>query len=221
MTPTHIDDAAQAAYQRDVKALQAVDDQHDLDALAAFAAQKYGSWHRTGGEYFYRFMGQVCDSLDGEWRGVVAMDRQEGLAQKYALLCLHPVDTGGNIPCTEADEVQLILATRHKDDYDYRADRLNPTDLADIRARRVKLWFHAWRRIENEVDPTFDFSKGYLAQVPPPSGAHIFAGEDPKDIRDPKLRAEYQARIAANQRRADEYLRQMDLRDLRDSTCRY
>ncbi len=89
--------------------------------------------------------------------------------------------------------------------------------LSDAAARRKKarLLAQAWRRFESSIDRNFDFQANRAYEnVPPPPGIRepAFSGMDPKRIKDPRVRAEYEAAIAANRAKAERSLLQHQLR---------
>jgi len=84
------------------------------------------------------------------------------------------------------------------------------------RERRAKagFWLHAWARLENQINRNFDFSDRARLNVRPPEETGLPAGIVPEGIRDPKLRAQYEAAIAANTKKGREWDRQSELRAL-------
>jgi hypothetical protein len=94
--------------------------------------------------------------------------------------------------------------------------RFSVPDATWVRERREKteLWLQAWRRLEKEFDPTFDVNDRKSLpgmRVMPPFATGLPAGTPPSAIKDPKLRAQYEAAIAENNKKAERVNRQLPL----------
>jgi hypothetical protein len=88
------------------------------------------------------------------------------------------------------------------------------TDPITARRQQAKMWLQLLATIDRNLDPNFDpndFPDNTL--VPPPSGLlQLPAGADPKDIKDPVARAEYEAALKKNEEKTLRYNFQSDLR---------
>jgi hypothetical protein len=84
------------------------------------------------------------------------------------------------------------------------------------RGAKTRLWLHALQRLEKETDRNFNFNDHPVLNVAPPQETGLPAGVAPEAIKEPKLRAQYQAAIAANAKKAREYDRQYMLRHIRE-----
>jgi len=73
---------------------------------------------------------------------------------------------------------------------------------AQIRKKDVEVRLHAWKRLVNAIDPTWDANDVPLVNVMPPLAAGppggVAPGVAPEAIKDPKLRAQYEAAIEKN-----------------------
>jgi hypothetical protein len=81
------------------------------------------------------------------------------------------------------------------------------------RKEDIQIRLHAWKRLTDAIDPTWDPNDLPLLNVPLPSGAEGMTGMSPKDINDPALRAKYEAAIEKNKQKAEKYSEQSKLRD--------
>ena len=82
------------------------------------------------------------------------------------------------------------------------------------RSSKAQLWLLAWQRLEREINRNFDFSDRALLHVAPPWETGLPSGAAPEAIKDATLRARYEAALAVNAKKAQEYNRQFDLRYL-------
>ena len=130
------------------------------------------------------------------------------LSQKYALTALSKADTFSlELEIKILPFVAMDLAPRTKTD---------DVDSAWLKERAVKarLWLHAWQRLEREIDRNFNFDDRASLNVSPPEITVFPDGVTPEAIKDPTLRAQYQAAISANAEKAKKYDRQYMLRHL-------
>ncbi|MGB7068425.1 MAG: hypothetical protein WBD22_02940 [Pyrinomonadaceae bacterium] len=105
-------------------------------------------------------------------------------------------------------EWRLLMYLR----YSLSEIELNDTQIQE-RRERVRLWLHALHRLEVEKDENFDPDDVPSLNVAPPTGVRVgFAGMSPEAIKDPKLRAEYEAAIEANAKKAEYRAGQFRLR---------
>ena len=82
------------------------------------------------------------------------------------------------------------------------------------RNRKTKLWLHAWKQLERNINRSFDFSNRPALNLTPPPETGLPAGVAPEAIKDVKLCGRYEAALAANTSKAREYNRQFELRSL-------
>ena len=83
---------------------------------------------------------------------------------------------------------------------------------SDQRREGVKLWLHAFHRLETEKDKNFDPHDLPALHVQPPRGANIIAGMSSIAIKDPTLRAEYERSINENKKKLAYFNNQLRLR---------
>jgi hypothetical protein len=136
-------------------------------------------------------------------KGTEDKDKAARLEQKYVLAALDRRDRISTLT-----ELSLVLMLRVN---------VPSTEVAgkDELRTKVDLLFHAWRRMEQDIKPDFNFADLPAINVQPPvvPGQGVFSGMDPMDIKDSRLRAEYQAAIEKNRAKAEEFNRQFDLRE--------
>ena len=95
-----------------------------------------------------------------------------------------------------------------------------------VEARRkiAKLWLDILASIDRNLDPNFDPNNPPPERITPPSSGAVSypSGIDPQSISDPAARAQYEAALAENRKKAAEYrlqskLRRIDPTAIRDS----
>ena len=135
-------------------------------------------------------------------KGTEDKDKAARLEQQYVLAALDRRDRISTM-------IELALATMLRPD-------VPSTEVAgkDELRTKVDLLFHAWRRMEQDIKPDFNFADVPAMNVRPPIAPDqgVFSGMDPMDIKDSRLRAEYQAAIEKNRLKADEFNLQFSLR---------
>ena len=82
-----------------------------------------------------------------------------------------------------------------------------------LRRAQLDAWLKLLDRVEKSIDPAFDPEDVPQINVAPPPGAHVRAGADPKSIKDPKVRQEYEVLIEKNREKAENYRLQKTLRN--------
>jgi hypothetical protein len=82
------------------------------------------------------------------------------------------------------------------------------------RRETTGFWLRAWQRLEKELDPSYDPNdrkNNISLRVYPPVETGLPPGTPPSAIKDPKLRAKYQAAIADNNRKSKKANQQIPL----------
>ena len=175
---------------------------NDLENYEKFVDQIQKKWVQKNREHYARLLLEICGPLSsGDFKG----NRPRTLARKYALSAL---ETPEAIPLTL--ELELI---GHVMMLMYTPDAPKGEDFAQSRKKDVEVRLHAWKRLIDAIDPNWDPNDKPLRNVSPPYGTTISAGASPEHIKDPKLRADYEAAIEKNRRKAERYLEQSRLRD--------
>jgi hypothetical protein len=192
------------ALQRQLNRIKAFGASRDLAGLERAVNGHLEAWKQGRMDDYGNMMLTAVQTLASEPFGD---NRQYELAQHYARICL---EKAGRIPL-EA-EVRLV---RH-----IEADFVMPSapkgeEWAQQRTADLKLWFQAWKRVHDAIDPRWNPNDLPQANVAPPPAAQMPAGVVPEAIKNPRLRAEYEAAIAANQRKAERYNQQYVARKLK------
>jgi len=89
------------------------------------------------------------------------------------------------------------------------------------RKDRMQMWLKLAVVIEKNLDPTFGRKDMPMENVPTPIGVPGVAGMDPKFIKDPALRAEYETALKKNEEKAKKSLFQGRLRRLQGHVALY
>lgn len=190
-------------YRQDLSQISSLTKAKDLMGMEKFADEIQRTWSQRNKEYYADLMLNVCKSLSS---GRFKDDRQYSLARKYALLALQEPDA---IPL----EMEVALVGY------VMSDMVIPSaprgqEWEQQRKMDMEVRFHAWKRLTDAIDPTWDPNDLPLINVPLSLGAGGEAGGNPKHIKDPKLRAEYEAAIEKNRQKAERYSKQHRLRKL-------
>lgn len=130
------------------------------------------------------------------------------LARSFAMRALEKAD---KFPLHV--ECQLLGYVQQRSDA--KGNTLKGKAWAVLRKKQANLWLHAWQRIEKTIDKNWDPKDLPSINVMLPPGVSGVAGMSPKHIKDPKLRAQYEAAIAANKKKNEEYGRQYRARRLK------
>ncbi len=188
-------------YKQDLSRIVFLDKSRDLNGVERLAEEIETKWGRRNKEYYANLMLEVCKPLSS---GQFKDDRQYSLARKYAILALEEPD---KIPLeTEVALVGHVMS-----------DMVIPTapkgqEWVQQRKTDMKVCFHAWKRLKDAIDPSWDPNDMPLDNVPSPPGTTVSAGAAAHHIKDPKLRAEYKAAIEKNRQKAERYTKQYRLR---------
>lgn len=95
----------------------------------------------------------------------------------------------------------------------------NPETRRQLRKNCLATWLHMLQIVDRLVDPHFnpDDVPENLVQPPPTTGGVVYPpGADPALIADPAARAEYEKRIAANNKKIEGYRLQLQLSRLKE-----
>ena len=90
---------------------------------------------------------------------------------------------------------------------------LDEKQRTQIRAKKLSLWLSLLNRIDRERDPAFDADDvaSRSVAVPKVKGIRLRSGMDPKDIKDPNVRRQYEEALAKNTEKAKKYALQTHL----------
>jgi hypothetical protein len=153
------------------------------------------------------------------------------------LLCLFP-----SLPTTRGEEVKpaILSAVEQVEaelaEFDqtkkisnletaiFEMNRLKPpfalttAEYFQKRKKRTQLWFKVAAVIERNKDPKWNPNDGAHENIPSPIGV---SGVDPKAVKDPALRAEYEAALKKNEVKGKRSLYEYRLRQLEGHVALY
>jgi len=191
--------SASNEFESDYQQLDALRSQ-PLKEVIAFADKLEAKWRRLNWNQYARMMLHVCSEILN--RRVNDPDLRNA-SEHYARLAL----SHSSMFLWE-HEANLVEALGYQ--------RFSLSDAEWLRARRekVRLWLHAWHRLEEQFDPTFDVNDRKnrpLLHVWPPLETGLPPGTPPSAIKDPQLRAQYEATLAENKRKTQRANEQLPL----------
>lgn len=180
----------------------------DLKGLERLADTIYSNWSEKNKEYYGQLMLNICNSFSSR-------DFGEGwrydLELKYAELAL---EKSSELPLETVCE--LLRHLFYTDETVYSKGLIKGEEWSRQRSARTQLWLDAWKRLQEGIDDKWDPNDLPLINVSPPLEAGLPAGVAPEHIKDPKIRAEYEAAIAKNRQKAEKYNQQYKLRRLKE-----
>jgi len=174
---------------------------NDINEYKKSADQIQDKWKKKNKEYYARLMWELCKPLSS---GRFNNERQYDVARRYALSALAEPN---EIPL----EIELELIGH------VMTDMITPRspkgqDWVQRRMKDVEVRLHAWKRLTDTVDPNWDPNDMPFINVPLPQGVEGISGMAPNNIKNLKLRAEYEAAIEKNKQKAKRYSEQYGLR---------
>lgn len=178
----------------------------NINGLEQFAAVVERRWKKRNKEFYYTMMHNICSELVSYDYGT---DKRFEVAEKYAFAMLQNAD---EMPIEL--EVDFIKCTIHE------KRPVNTTDAersiwSKRRSYKAKSWLHAWQRIENGYVGNFNFDDLPMINLAPPTDSGMPSGVSPKAIKNPKLRAEYEAAIKQNEQKTRRYNEQYQIHKMR------
>lgn len=186
-------------YQADIDRLITLRSQ-PLDELIGLANQLETKWRRIDWNQYARIMIYVCSEIANRGLNDVRVRQQ---TEHFARVAL----SHSNMYLWEYQS-SLVGWFGH--------ERSSSTDSAWLRERREKteIWLQALRRLEKQTDPGFDINDRKnlpSMRVIPPYETNLPAGSPPSAIKDPHLRAKYEAELADNKRKSQRVKQQLPL----------
>lgn len=187
--------------------IRAQSEAKNFAAMEALAQEIEQRWRSSDPEMYARCTSRLAGRLTTQ-----VFDETKknlGFAQHLAMRALEVAD---QIPLDVAYELLGPVQQR----LDAAGNRLDDQAWAELRKKQAKLWLHAWQRVARTIDPHWDPDDLPQMNVMPPSGTWILAGVAPDAIEDPELRAQHEAAIALNERKAARHREQYRARQLRE-----
>ena len=173
---------------------------NNLEEYVKFANEIQEKWKDKDKESYARLMLEVCKPLSS---GNFADYRRHNFARDYALSALE-----------KPDEIPLELELELIGHVMTNVLPNRPTDKELVKRRKedTEIRLHAWRRLLNAIDPNWDPNE----EIGSPNTVGILfglpSGASPEGVKDPKLRAEYEAALQENQEKIQRHSEQRRLR---------
>lgn len=190
--------SSRAELDRDLAELDALRESRDLDSLEKAINHDSPKWKARDRQSFITYMFGACGEISSY--DYSDKSKQATLLTRYAISVLSsgPLSLEERVPFVE------FLG----------ADPLNidETEWKNLRQKKARLWLETWRLISEARDLKFDFQDVPMINVEPPPGAGVGAGGSPSDIKDLRLRAEYERAIALNRAKVERFNEQNYLR---------
>lgn len=198
--------AEKQEYKQDMARIKALEKSfkpgpvNDLEEYEKFADEIQNKWRDRNKEYNARLILEICGPLSS---GTFEDDRRHDVARRYALSVLADAN---DIPL----ETELEL-TGHVMTSMYTPNAPKGEDLAQRRKKDVEIRLHAWKRLLGAIDPNWPNEE---LRSPKAVGALMGfpSGIAPEGVKDPKLRAEYEAALQKNREEIERHTEQYRLR---------
>jgi hypothetical protein len=183
-------EALESAYEQDLQRLISLRTR-PLEELLALSNEMESKWRRMDWNYYARIMIHVCSEIsnrgldDRRLRQETENFARMALSHSAMFLWEHQTDLVGALG--------------------YQRASVRDSDWLRERSEKARFWLETWHRLEQQTDPSFDVNdrrnRPALKVFPPPETG-LPAGTPPSAIKDPRLRAQYEAAIAENRRKA-------------------
>ena len=206
---SEMQDMNQLTYQSLSNRIDALGQAKDLKGLEQIAQNVENGWDVNRVDVYAHLMLKIVQTFSSE---NFQDNSQYDLAQKYAFLALEKLSSDKNMDFPIDVELKLLLHLQ--EDRPSVGGIIHAGDWAAMRRIKTELWLSGWRRFEKERIHDFDFSNLPQMKVAPPSGTNLPAGVAPEQIKDLKLRAQYEADIEKNNLRIQQYNMQHRLKSL-------
>jgi hypothetical protein len=178
-----------------------------LEELRGLAGQARRDWSQRDFNAYSAMIKDITGAIVS--RDFGARSRQARIAQELAMDPLKTPDGMGL-------ELETQLVNRLICREDDGGKRLVGEAMTRLRVEQARAWLHGWRRVRNTIDQTWDPDDLPTVNVTPPMGVKGIGlpGIAPAMIENPVLRAEYEAAIETNRRKAERYAEQSTARRL-------
>jgi hypothetical protein len=191
--------------QSTLQKLSVPERQEKLKYLEKLGERTENTWKAIDKEKYAQIMLELAGTLASSDFGD---KRQYYLSKGFALGALQVRDA---IPLDL--ECNLVRYAHQNVGPDGKA--LPETEWPPIRKSYAQALLHAWQRVEKTIDVNWDPDDMGVRHVLPPGGVGFIGGASPDMIKDPQLRAEYEAAVLANKKKLDHNSEQIRARRLR------
>jgi hypothetical protein len=172
---------------QDIAKLDSFLSTRDLAAIELTVNEESAKWRQRDRASYTVYMSKACGLLSSYDIG--DLSKRALLLSRYAISVL----TSGDLLLH--DNVQFVSFLMFDpiviDEQSWKA----------LRHEKAQLWLAARRRVASSIDPTFDVDDLPFINVPAPRGSGVRAGSSPESVKDPTLRAEYEAAIVRNSKK--------------------
>jgi hypothetical protein len=199
-------EAEMREYKQDMARIKALEESftpgltNDLENYESFSDEIQKKWSAKNKEHNARLMLEICRALSsGNFRD----NRRHDLARKYALSVLEK-------PEEISIEMELEL-TGHVVTSMYTPTSPKGEDFAQRRKKDVEVRLHAWKRLIGAIDPNWDPNEVIWSPNAVAASMGFPGTIEPESIKDPKLRAEYEAALEKNRQDIERHTRQYRL----------
>jgi hypothetical protein len=172
----------------DLAKLEAPRQAGDLDSLEKLIDSDLKKWRVLDQDLFLAYMYGACSEISSY--AYNDRPKQAKLLTHYSLEFL------GSGHLSLEDQVRFV------EFLGYDAPDLDEVTWQHVRFRKATLWLDTWRHLSESRDPNFDPSDVPLINIAPPPESGLPSGVSSEDVKDPKLRAEYERRLASNRAKA-------------------
>jgi len=197
-------------YRQIMQRIDAVRTSNDNSTLPILAQEIQSKWSNADIIQYSALINRFCYVTLLSTLG--KQDEGTAIVSKYALLALARKEEMS--VTTEANLVNYLQPQERKI---LSNNTLSSKDWENYRNERASISLHLLGRISRMADRTFDFSRIPDINVTPPPGANFPSGTSPDDVTDPKLRAEYEASIKANEAFNSKRNEQLQLKELNET----
>jgi len=183
--------ASSPELEKDLADLDSFRTTRNLESLEAIVGRDATKWKKRDRQFYQAYLFGVCGLLGSYDLG--DQSQQALLLGRYAILAL----SGGDLDLKEQIRFVEFLAQDPL--------QVDEKTWKTVRRQKAEWWLKTWERVEGSTDQTFNFDDRPFLNVRPPLATGLPAGVSPESVKDPKLRAEYEAAIADNSAKAQRY----------------
>jgi len=169
---------------QDIAKLDSFLSDRNLDLIEATVNKDSVKWKQRDRPSYITYMAKACSLLSSYDIG--DLSKRALLLSRYAISVLMSGDLSLH------DDVHFVSFLM------FDPIVIDEAAWKALREEKAQLWLAARQRVASSIDPTFDFDDMPFINVPTPKGSGARPGSSPESIKEPKLRAEYNAAIARN-----------------------
>jgi len=198
-------------FSRDFTQAHTLRNSKDIKGLESMVKEIQRKWSQQDKQKYGALMVNTLNSWASACRRSDKKPPMETIRQ-YANQVLSTYDP--NKPDNISIETEFALVSILHGQYIYTKGERTDEQWASDRRKGVKRFFHAWQRLENAIDPTWEPDDVPKINIDLPKGVPGFPGMPPEMIKDPVLRAEYEQAIEKNREKIKIRNEQLKLRNI-------